>query len=156
MSDPLSIAASCVGLITAAGATAGAIVSFVRDCREARADLATISRELADLQIVLELLKSDEEGGSLPGPLQAQIIGIVDSCGSLIFSIDNLLKRHKEKAGAIRWALDGKREVEGLRRGLEAYRGSLSLAEPRGRDCYPVSRDHAPPLCFEPVLTQSF
>lgn len=36
MSDPLSVAASCVGLITASGATARAIMSFVRDCREAR------------------------------------------------------------------------------------------------------------------------
>ncbi|KAF6823556.1 hypothetical protein CPLU01_11349 [Colletotrichum plurivorum] len=128
MSDPLSVAASCVGLITAAGATARAIMSFVRDCREARADLTTISRELADLQIILELLKSDEEEGSLPGPLRTQIVAIVDSCGGLISSIDDLLKRHKGKTGAIRWAVDGKREVEGLRRGLEAYRGSLSLA----------------------------
>ncbi|GKT49068.1 uncharacterized protein ColSpa_09249 [Colletotrichum spaethianum] len=128
MADPLSIAASCVGLITAAGATAKAVSAFVRDCREARADLTTVARELADLQIILELLRDDGDGGHLPHPLRAQIVSIVDSCGGVIQGIDAVLERHKGRRGPLRWAIDGKREVEALQRGLEAYRSSLSLA----------------------------
>ncbi|GKT60593.1 hypothetical protein ColTof4_00719 [Colletotrichum tofieldiae] len=128
MADPLSIAASCVGLLTAAGATAKALSAFIRDCREARADLTTVARELADLRITLELLRDDSDGGHLPRPLQAQIVSIVDSCGGVIHGIDAALERHRGRTGPLRWAVDGKREVEALRRGLEAYRGSLSLA----------------------------
>ncbi|KAF4924182.1 hypothetical protein CGCVW01_v004227 [Colletotrichum viniferum] len=127
MADPFSIVTGCVGLISAAGATVNAITSFVRDCRTARGDLAIVARELTDLQLILELLKDDGQGGTLPFPLQEQIGRVVKRCSRIVSSIDVELKKCKGSSGAIIWAADRKKEVEDLRSELSTYRESLSL-----------------------------
>ncbi|KAF4837241.1 hypothetical protein CGCTS75_v001460 [Colletotrichum tropicale] len=127
MADPLSVAASCVGLICAAGATIKTLSSFVRDCRAARSDLAIVARELADLQLILELLKDDSQGDALPGPLHTQIDRVVRRCSCVVSDINTALNRCRGISGAVVWAADGKNEVDGLRKELAAYRESLSL-----------------------------
>lgn len=127
MADPFSVVTGCVGLITAAGATTKAITSFIRDCRAARGDLTSVARELADLQLILELLKEDGQGDALPGPLQAQINRIVKRCNSIVNKINSVLRRCKAPSGAIAWAASEKKEVDALRRELVAYREALSL-----------------------------
>uniref|UniRef100_L2FYJ0 Azaphilone pigments biosynthesis cluster protein L N-terminal domain-containing protein n=1 Tax=Colletotrichum fructicola (strain Nara gc5) TaxID=1213859 RepID=L2FYJ0_COLFN len=127
MADPFSIVTGCVGLITAAGATTEAIKSFIRDCRDARGDLTSVARELADLQLILELLKDDGQGDALPNSFQAQIDRIVKRCSSVVRDIRHVLKRCKAPSGAITWAANEKKEVEALRRELTTYRESLSL-----------------------------
>ncbi|KAF3809352.1 hypothetical protein GCG54_00011551 [Colletotrichum gloeosporioides] len=127
MADPFSIVTGCVGLITAAAATAKAITSFIRDCRAARGDLTSVARELADLQLVLEVLKEDGQGDALPSSLQAQIDRIVRRCNRVVKNIKKVLKRCKAPSGAIVWAAKKKKEVEALERELTTYRESLSL-----------------------------
>ncbi|KAF0329123.1 putative group protein [Colletotrichum asianum] len=127
MADPFSIVTGCVGLITAAGATTKAITSFIRDCRAARGDLTAVARELADLQLILELLKDDTQGDELPKSLQEQIDRIIERCNSVVKDIKVVLKRCKAPSGAIAWAANEKKEVEGLKRELTTYRESLSL-----------------------------
>ncbi|KAF5507440.1 hypothetical protein CGCA056_v013050 [Colletotrichum aenigma] len=127
MADPFSIVTGCVGLITAAGATIKAITSFIRDCRAARGDLTSVARELADLQLILELLRDDGQGDALPSSFQAQIDRIVKRCNSVVRDIKNVLKRCKAPSGAIAWAAKEKKEVEALTRELTTYRESLSL-----------------------------
>lgn len=127
MADPLSVVASCVGLITAAGATVNAITSFIRDCRATRGDLTAVARELAELQLILELLKDDGQGDVLPHPLQEQIGRIVKRCNRIVTDIKTLLKQCKGPSGVVSWAVGEKKEVEALRRELAAYRESLSL-----------------------------
>ena len=41
--DPLYIATGCLALLSAVGKTTLAITSFLRSCREARADLAAVN-----------------------------------------------------------------------------------------------------------------
>ncbi|KAF4842954.1 hypothetical protein CGCSCA4_v008361 [Colletotrichum siamense] len=127
MADPLSVVASCVGLISAAGATVNIITSFVRNCRAARGDLTIVARDLADLQLVLELLKDDGQGDALPGPLQEQINRIVKRCSRIVSDIYAAVKRCKGKSGAVVWAADGRKEVESLRGELAGYRDALNL-----------------------------
>ncbi|EQB56951.1 hypothetical protein CGLO_03002 [Colletotrichum gloeosporioides Cg-14] len=127
MADPFSIVTGCVGLISAAGATVNAITSFVRDCRAARVDLTIVARELADLQLILELLKDNGQYDALPSPLKDQIERIVKRCSCIVSDINLELKRCKGKSGAVIWAADGKKAVEGLRRELATYRESLGL-----------------------------
>lgn len=129
--DPLSITASCLTLLSAIGQTSITMTSFIRVCRQARTDLAGINRELADLKMVLELLKDDsdvENDRVIPLGIQAQIFGIIESCMAAIMNVETVLKRHSGRAGAARWAIDGKKEVASLKISLEAYRGALGLA----------------------------
>lgn len=128
--DPLSITAACVALLGAAGKTSLAIATFIRGCRDARADLASISGELTQLQLVLELLKDDTDISNdrvLPESLQNQILATVKNCCAVLDSINTLLQKHAGKAGAAKWVMFGKSEAIGLRMSLEAHRGSLSL-----------------------------
>ena len=128
--DPLSIATACLTLLSAAGKTVGAITTFIRGCRDARADLTSISGELTQLQLVLELLKDDtavSDDRVLPESLQNQILSIIRNCSAVLDSINTALEKHAGKAGAAKWVMFGKTEVAGLRMSLEAHRGSLSL-----------------------------
>ncbi|KAK4447198.1 hypothetical protein QBC34DRAFT_382447 [Podospora aff. communis PSN243] len=113
------------------GETSLAITNFVRGCREARSDLTTISGELTQLHLVLDLLKDDASVGSgrvILEPLQAQILSI-KNCTVVVGNIETVLEKHSEsgKTGAVKWVAYGKAEVAGLRMPLEAHRGSLSL-----------------------------
>lgn len=127
MADPFSIVAGCVGLISAAGSTVNAITSFVCDCRAARGDLTIVARELTDLQLILELLKDDGQSDALPNSLQDQIKHIVKRCNHIVSDINLELKLCKGKSGAVAWAANGKKAVEGLRRDLATNRELLSF-----------------------------
>lgn len=128
--DPVSITASCLALLSAAVKTSIAVTTFVRGCRDARADLTSVSGELTQLQLVLELLKDDTDVSDdriLPEPLQRQILSIIASCSAVLDSINQVLQKYGGKTGAAKWTVMGKTEVAGLRMSLEAHRGSLSL-----------------------------
>ncbi|KAK0617743.1 hypothetical protein B0T14DRAFT_274937 [Immersiella caudata] len=128
--DPLSIATACLALSSAVGKTSITITNFVGGCREARSDLTSISGELTQLHLVLDLLKDDaaaSDGRVIPESLQLQILSIIKNCSAVIDNINTVLNKHASKAGAARWVAFGKAEVAGLRMSLEAHRGSLSL-----------------------------
>ena len=128
--DPLSITSASLALLSTAGKTLLGITTFIRGCRDARADLTSVSGELTQLQIVLELLKDDTDVSDdriLPESLQNQILSIIKNCSAVLDSINELLQKHAGKAGATKWVMFGKAEVAGLRMSLEAHRGSLSL-----------------------------
>jgi hypothetical protein len=128
--DPLSITTGCLGLLAAVGKATLAITEFVRGCREARSDLAAITVELSQLNLVLELLKDDtavSDDRVLPESLQAQILSIIANCSAVIDKINTALGKHGGKAGAAKWVTFGKTEVAGLNMSLEAHRASLNL-----------------------------
>ncbi|KAI1875025.1 uncharacterized protein JN550_002454 [Neoarthrinium moseri] len=131
--DPLSITTSCLALLGALTQTTTTIIQFIRDCREARGDLTSVTQELSDLRIVLELLKEDaaETDGDIPlsGALRTQIITVINNCGDVAAKIERVLVNLRgSRIGAVRWVLDGKKEVFILKQSLEAHRGALSLA----------------------------
>ncbi|CZR52670.1 uncharacterized protein PAC_02547 [Phialocephala subalpina] len=129
--DPLSITTGCLALISAVGKTTIAINDFIRSCREAKNDLATITKELSELQTVLQLLKDncaivDEQENK--DRLKAQILSIIANCNNVLLTIERVLKGLTGRTGTIKWVAFGKKEVAGLRVSLEAHRGSLNLA----------------------------
>ncbi|KAF4434918.1 hypothetical protein FACUT_7578 [Fusarium acutatum] len=75
--DPLSIATGCATLISAIGSLLLSINTFVRTCREARADLDGVARELLSLQTVLELIQEDvtDESKTFPTTLERHVSG---------------------------------------------------------------------------------
>ncbi|KAG7294533.1 hypothetical protein NEMBOFW57_004608 [Staphylotrichum longicolle] len=128
--DPLSITSACLALLSAVGKTSIAVTSFIRGCREARSDLTSISGELTQLQLVLDLLKDDASVGDdrvIPESLQTQILSIIKNCSAVVDNINTVLEKHSGRTGVPKWVAFGKAEVAGLRMSLEAHRGSLSL-----------------------------
>lgn len=128
MADPLSLTLTCACLAKLVVVTANEVTLFVRDCREARLHFVGISGYLAELQTTLELLSEDGNYESVPPHIQDSITTHIRSFQGCIESIGAVLRQHRGKRGAAFWAMDGKKEVEGLKRELEAYKSSLSLA----------------------------
>lgn len=129
--DPLSVTASCVSLLGAIIKTSAAVNGFIRGCREARADLSAVVRELSDLKLIVELLKDDtnsEDEGLIPANIRTQIASITSECQRLLGEIDGTLANITGKLAAIKWAAGEKTKVSNLRQSLEAHRRALSLA----------------------------
>jgi hypothetical protein len=130
--DPLSIAASCITLIAAVGNCARCITNFAVSCRDARQDLAAMSRELSDLDMTLHILKDDTEANGpnqLPDDLRQRICDIIENCNSVLVELKALLNRY-DSAGlhrATRWALSGRKDAEKIRSSLKAHKGALGL-----------------------------
>ncbi|KAK1624309.1 hypothetical protein BDP81DRAFT_410169 [Colletotrichum phormii] len=129
MADPLSIMTACITLIGAIGKTTQAVTNFVRTCRDAREDLAAVSRELSDLRIVLELLIDDTATKvSLPAAFGKHVLALVGNCLGVTTEIAGELENHDGRSGPARWAMGGKGNVDQLKTMLETHKGSLNLA----------------------------
>lgn len=131
MADPLSIASGAIAVITATTQTVTAIYKFVRDCKEARADLSQITGELSELTLILELIKDENASAMkdcLPSALQAQVQSMLTSCTTTVQQIEKTLAKCRGKPGPLRWTLVEKEKVTGLKVQLEAFKSGLSLA----------------------------
>jgi len=131
MADPLSIAVSCVGLLSAIATATVRINGFVRTARDARADLDDVSRELSSLRTVLELIqaKAEDSQNQLPETIVNHLCEVLTNCSGAVADIEKILKKY-DKNDALtssRWALSGKGDVEKLRSHLEAHTSALSL-----------------------------
>lgn len=136
-SRPKSIIGSaCLALESTVGKTVSDVTNFVRHCRPARADLTPITRELSELQMVLELLNDfgqyGQYGGNrqqdvIPQELQAHLRPILSNCITVVLRIDGVLRRHgqSEADGSAKWTAEGKTEMAELRPSLEVHRGAL-------------------------------
>lgn len=136
-SRPRSIIGSaCLALESTVGKTVADVTNFVRHCRPARADLTPITRELSELQMVLELLNDFGQYGQygenrqqdhIPPELQAHLRPILSNCITVVLRIDGVLRRHGqgEADGSARWSAQGRTEMAELRPSLEVHRGAL-------------------------------
>lgn len=164
-SRPKSIIGSaCLALESTVGKTVADVTNFVRHCRPARADLTPITRELSELQMVLELLNDfgqyGQFGGNhqrdpIPHELQAHLRPILSNCITVVLRIDGVLRRHgqDEADGSAKWTAQGRAEMAELRPSLEVHRGALghisdliSISIPR------ASRNGGSPSTREPEL----
>ncbi|KAK7713226.1 GTP-binding protein Rho1 [Diaporthe eres] len=136
-SRPRSIIGSaCLALESTVGKTVADVTNFVRHCRPARADLTPITRELSELQMVLELLNDFGQYGqygenrqqdAIPPELQAHLRPILSNCITVVLRIDGVLRRHDqgEADGSARWTAQGRTDMAELRPSLEVHRGAL-------------------------------
>ncbi|KAK5652096.1 hypothetical protein OQA88_10874 [Cercophora sp. LCS_1] len=126
--DPLSITAASVSLAGAVANTTVAIAGFTRTMRSARGDLIATSRHLGELTSTLNLLR-DENTDQLPKELRDQLRFILKDCESILADVDAALKKYSTGAAVpARWAVSGKREVEGLNKQLENHLRTLGIA----------------------------
>ena len=129
--DPLSLTTGCLTLVGAVGETIITVTTFVKTCREARSDLGSVTRELSELKLVLEVLGEDSKDGNdqaIPENVRTRILSIVDSCSNVLTRLGKALQKHDGRPGAAKWAIDKKSEVLYLRQLLEGHRGALNLA----------------------------
>lgn len=130
------IGSACLALESTVGKTVADVTNFVRHCRPARADLTPITRELSELQMVLELLNDFGQYGqygenrqqdNIPPELQAHLRPILSNCITVVLRIDAVLRRHgqSEADGSANWTAQGKTEMTELRPSLEVHRGAL-------------------------------
>jgi Fungal N-terminal domain of STAND proteins len=131
--DPLSITVGCVSLVSTIAKTSIAITGFMKDFRSARHDLDTVSRELASLEGIVQLLQDDcdeKNDSSVPETLRQQILNIIGNCSDVLLDLNEVIQKHTTtKMGkAALWVASGKKDVEKYRSTLEAHRGALNLA----------------------------
>ncbi|KAI1111169.1 hypothetical protein F5Y14DRAFT_443482 [Nemania sp. NC0429] len=130
MADPLSITSGVLSVITAATKTGTTIYKFIRDCKEARADLTEITRELSELTLILELIRDENSGaskGRLPNALQIQVQAMLTSCANTVQQIEQTLAKCRGKPGPLLWTLFEKEKVTALKSSLEAFKSGLNL-----------------------------
>ncbi|EMT66528.1 hypothetical protein NOF04DRAFT_22267 [Fusarium oxysporum II5] len=130
----LSVAASCIAVIQAVDQTYKVISQFVRDCKEAKSDLASVSQELTTLTRTLTQLKDLVPDGSnfadsdLTNNTKRDIREIISSCLTVANDVNDVLSSYEGKLTALSWATKGKRKVATSKMLLETNRRALSLA----------------------------
>ena len=129
--DPLSITVACVSLTASIAKTSVSVSTFVRAVRSARSDLDAVSRELASLTTLLELIAEDAEDiENLPKPLRKHIAGILTNCELVLVEVQRLIAKY-DQPGIVKgskWALAGSEDVVKLQLSLEAHKSALEIA----------------------------
>ncbi|CAF3523991.1 unnamed protein product [Fusarium graminearum] len=129
--DGLSIATACFAFIEIADKTFTVISDFVRDCKDARNDLAALNQELLSLKRTLNLLKdlvTDGNESDLTNNTKRDIRDIIQNSLGIASTLENELRGQQGRLLAVHWATRGKRKVATYQVILETNRRALSLA----------------------------
>jgi hypothetical protein len=129
--DPLSITVACVSLSITIAKTSLSVTVFVRAVRAVRSALDGVSRELASLTTILELLAEDAKDiDNFPETLRKNITGILSNCEHVLVELQRLVTKY-DKSGIIagtKWTLAGTEDVSKLQMSLEAHKSALEIA----------------------------
>ncbi|UZP45293.1 hypothetical protein NXS19_013105 [Fusarium pseudograminearum] len=129
--DGLSIVTACFAFIEIADKTFTVISDFVRDCKDARNDLAALNQELLSLKRTLNLLKdlvTDGNESDLTNNTKRDIRDIIQNSLGIASTLENELRGQQGRLLAVHWATRGKRKVATYQVILETNRRALSLA----------------------------
>lgn len=126
-----SITTDCIELGNTISRASLVLNEFVRQVREARADLDNVSRELHSLQSVLDLLK--EDAGALPSRVATETPALLQQCNRAVSELDadllaldgSALSRTQKRS---QWISVGKRQIGELLPVIEAHRTMLGLS----------------------------
>ncbi|KAI0873187.1 hypothetical protein GGS24DRAFT_406572 [Hypoxylon argillaceum] len=126
-----SIAGGAWSVITAVFSATTPIYKFIRDCREARADLSKIDKELFELRGLLKLIYDDNAAATRyysPNALQAHVQAMLASCTTAVQQIEHTLNKCRGKSGPVRWTWREWEKVVAWKSALEAFKSGLNLA----------------------------
>ncbi|KAI5920628.1 Rho GTPase activation protein [Camillea tinctor] len=127
----MTITTDCITLGSKIAKVLFILNGFVREIREARADVDGVSRELHSLQGVLDLLK--EDAALFPPELGEQTPAVVEHCSNVVDELDaslatlnnsDLPKQEKR----IQWLEAGRKNSARVRTTLEAHKAILGVA----------------------------
>ncbi|CAK7269224.1 hypothetical protein SEPCBS57363_003493 [Sporothrix epigloea] len=128
--DWISTRTSCFAVSNAITKTVLDLNSFVRDVRESRADLTSLSAELHALEGVLDLLKDDAASVAFPADLALQTPAVVAGSGALVAKVGAILGGGEGDSSSekrSRW-LAMRQHIAESRILLEVHRLTLGLA----------------------------
>lgn len=130
--DPLSLTTTCFALLSAISNGTRFITEFVINFREARNDIAAVTRELSELDLTLHILKHGAEANELshhPGDLRQHIHDIMTNCTTVLADLEALLRKYRGPGldRATKWAFSGRKEAEKIRESLEEHKRAQSL-----------------------------
>jgi len=130
--DPISLTTTCLALLSAVSNGTRFVTDFVINFREARNDIAAVTRELSELDLTLHILKHGAEGNELnhlPGDLRQHIHDIMMNCTTVLADLEVLLRKYRGPGldRAAKWAFSGRKEAEKIRESLEEHKRALSL-----------------------------
>lgn len=152
-----SISSLCAALQTSTTHVVDGLRNFVTYYPQARLDLASLSRELAELQMVARLLHHNAqalESGSapLPGRLDEAIKGVVSEAGELLEEADDALdtgRTAEERTPS--WLEHTAERLSPFAKLLEGLRSAMSL----GLDCVLLQVDFIPfHKMFTDIITE--
>ncbi|KAK0611261.1 hypothetical protein B0T14DRAFT_500401 [Immersiella caudata] len=117
-------------LLSNISTTTNAITHFIRSVRSAHADLSTVTHDLADLRLVLELLRDDP---NVPPSLQGHIPTLLSACGDCLARVNCALEHCLDPAqwssGSSRGVISGQQgKLRILRRALALLLEVVTLA----------------------------
>ncbi|KAM0558051.1 hypothetical protein ACHAPJ_005218 [Fusarium lateritium] len=132
-----SIASLCAALQTSTTRVVDGLRGFVTYYPSARLDLASLSRELAELQMVARLLHHnaqalDSSGANFPPRLDAALQAVISEAGELLEDADDALdtgRSAEERTPS--WLEHTAERLSPFAKLLESLRGAMSL----GLDC---------------------
>lgn len=128
-----SLPASIDTLLAGITSTSLTITNFIRAVRSARPDLAAVTRELADLCLVLELLRDDHV---VPTRMQPRVRDVLTCCSVILQRVTSLAaaatdsgRGDRGDAARVRWSDKEKAEMVQLWIALQTYREALGLID---------------------------
>ncbi|KAJ9659296.1 hypothetical protein H2198_003172 [Neophaeococcomyces mojaviensis] len=128
----LSLASSCLSIVSNAGTLILRITIFVSEVRSARRDLDAVSRELTTLQLCVSALKDDQQLGisTLPQDMKNNLNQILVNIQLIVNQIsDMLIKLSSGRLGRrIQWAMTERDEMNKFRSSLESNKLALEVA----------------------------
>lgn len=125
--EPLSITASCVGLLASITTLSRNITNFATIARQACKDVDGFSRELSSLSLCVATLK--DERFQFPATLQSQLLDVLTNCGTVIQDMAKIIDKHGAgRLGRhIQWSISDRDEVCRYRERLEAHKSVLEI-----------------------------
>jgi len=128
--DPLSIASASLAITGSIISLSKQISSFVSTARDARSDMDKVNRELSSLTFALQLLKDDFSAFDCPESLRRNLDHILRNCDQVLQQMQQLLTRlSPNKLGKkLKWAFDGRDEMNRLRSSLEAHKSAINIS----------------------------
>lgn len=124
--EPISAAATIIGVVQTIGQVISAATTFVQNVRYARKEIVTIKKELSSLKVILEILVEDFKdpaNTTLPSNVIEQIIGVASNCDKVVNQIGDCIRGQS----GVTWATSGKAEIVKLQANLEVHKSTLNV-----------------------------
>lgn len=130
--EPISIAATSLGIAAAVAKTSDAIYDFSRDFKEAANDLSAVTEELKALDAILDPLKRDyshESTSPLPEHLRKLLEPCLANCTRAVTRVEDAIVKyhHDETWSKLKWTAYGHKDVKKLTESLEVHKMNLDL-----------------------------
>jgi len=128
--DPLSIAAACVGLLSALTTVSTKIRSLTIDAKNTNKEVSALQSELDSFQRSLGVFYGSGLADNYPGHLRSDLDKIIRQCQYIVDDIDHLLDKVASAnfSQRVQWSFSVRDEVIRLHRNLEGHKSAITIA----------------------------